>query len=102
MDHSKYLTTQIRINGQYTDKDKWTINELLTIICVQEKERSIHETPKSANMVTHNKGNGKKRKDALSKRKHLDVQMKQNGNKGKCFFYKQNGHMKKDCAKYKK
>ena len=46
-------------------KDKWLINKLL-IMCVQEEEGSAH-------MVTHDKGNGKKGKDVLSKGKHLNV-----------------------------
>ena len=49
-----------------THKDKWSINELLTM-CVQEEERLIHETPESAHMVTHNKGNAKKTKILLAK-----------------------------------
>ena len=53
-------------------------------------------------MVIHNKGNGKKGKDALSKGNHLNVQRKWNGNKGKCLFCKKMEHMKKDRAKYKK
>ena len=80
-------------------KSKWPINELLTM-CVQEEERLKHEAPKSAHMVTHNKGNGK-RGNGIP-RLHKTVQMKQNGTKMNFFFCKKVGHMKKDCLKYKK
>jgi len=96
--HVEYGPFKISYN---THKDKWSINELLTM-CVQEEERLKHETPKSAHMVIHDKENGKKGKSALGKGKHFNVEMKLNGNKGKCFFCKKTGHMKKDCAKYKK
>ena len=80
-------------------KGKWPINELLTM-CDQEEERLKHEAPKSAHMVTHNKGNGK-RGNGIP-RLHKTVQMKQNGTKMNFFFCKKVGHMKKDCLKYKK
>ena len=57
-------------------KDKWSINELLTM-CVQEEERLKHEAPKSTHMVTHNKGNGRRGNGVPGVRK--TVQMKRNG-----------------------
>ncbi|XP_016494370.2 uncharacterized protein LOC107813597 [Nicotiana tabacum] len=52
---AKYGPFKISYN---THKDKWSINELLTM-CVQEEERRKHETPESINMVTHGKINAK-------------------------------------------
>ena len=43
-----------------THKEKWSINEHLTM-CVQEEERLKHETFESAHYVNHAKENAKKR-----------------------------------------
>ncbi|XP_070026462.1 uncharacterized protein LOC142182230 [Nicotiana tabacum] len=51
-----------------THKDKWSINELLTM-CVQEEERLKHEIPESVIMVTHGKRNAKKGKSVPMKKK---------------------------------
>ncbi|XP_070020435.1 uncharacterized protein [Nicotiana sylvestris] len=51
-----------------THKDKWSINELLTM-CIQEEERLKHGTPESVNMVTHGKTNAKKGKSIPMKKK---------------------------------
>ncbi|XP_070022775.1 uncharacterized protein [Nicotiana sylvestris] len=52
-----------------THKDKWSINELLTM-CVQEEERLKHEIPESVNMVTRGKRNAKKGKSVPMKKKN--------------------------------
>jgi hypothetical protein len=49
-----------------THKEKWSINELLTM-CVQEEERLKHENLNSAHFVTHKKGKWKKGKCAKIK-----------------------------------
>ncbi|KAH1226544.1 hypothetical protein GmHk_11G033180 [Glycine max] len=66
-------------------KDKWSINELLTMR-IQEKERLKHGAPESAHMVTHNKGNGRRGNGVLGV--HKTVQMKRNETKIDCFFCK--------------
>nr|XP_009795901.1 PREDICTED: uncharacterized protein LOC104242524 [Nicotiana sylvestris] len=77
-----------------THKDKWSINELLTI-CVQEEEMLKHEIPESVNMVTHSKRNAKKGKSVFMKKKRTF-------DKNVCRFCKKKGYWKKDCLKYKK
>ncbi|XP_070050775.1 uncharacterized protein [Nicotiana tomentosiformis] len=77
-----------------THKDKWSINELLTM-CVQEEERLKHETPESVNLVTHNKRNAKKGKS-------VPMMKKGTFEKDACRFCNKKGHWKKDCLKYKK
>ncbi|XP_059450912.1 uncharacterized protein LOC132181688 [Corylus avellana] len=85
-----------------THKEKWSINELLTM-CVQEEERLKHENLESAHFVTHKKGKGKKGKGAEIKwKKDGQASFKPYGNKDACFFCKKKGHKKKDCLKYKK
>ncbi|POO01288.1 Zinc finger, CCHC-type [Trema orientale] len=83
-----------------THKDKWTVNELLTM-CVQEEERLKHEKLEVANLTTHDEANDKKAK-ASPKGKKNNVPKWKRGNEGKCFFCKKKGHMKKDCLKHKK
>ncbi|KAL0313068.1 UNVERIFIED_CONTAM: hypothetical protein Sradi_5706100, partial [Sesamum radiatum] len=41
-----------------TQKEKWSVNELLTM-CVQEEERLKNENIEVANLVNQNKGKGK-------------------------------------------
>ena len=53
---SEYSPFKISYN---THKDKWSVNELLTM-CVQEEERLKHEKPLSVHMATHDKGNAKR------------------------------------------
>lgn len=79
-------------------EEKWTINELLTH-CVQEEERLKNEAPESAYVVSHSKKNGNKGKGVFGKSNA--VKMNKDDNKVKCFFCKKDGHMKKDCFKYK-
>ncbi|XP_027102953.1 uncharacterized protein [Coffea arabica] len=55
---SEYTPLKISYN---THKDKWSINELLTM-CVQEEKRLKHETLESVHLMTHGKGNTKKGK----------------------------------------
>ena len=79
-----------------THKDKWSINELMTM-CVQEEERLVMEMGESAFLTT-----------AYGKNKAIKSQANQKGNGkiptqavikkvAKCFFCKKKGHMKKNC-----
>ena len=77
-----------------THKDKWSINELLTM-CVQEEGRLMMEEGEHVNLTTFEK----KRKDQAKRKGKIPIQ---SGIKeSKCFFCKKKGRMKKDCSKFK-
>ncbi|KAL5832264.1 hypothetical protein ACOSQ4_017618 [Xanthoceras sorbifolium] len=80
-----------------THKDKWSINELMTM-CVQEEGRLLME--QSDNVMLATQGKGKIQANQKGKGKippKADIKKE-----SKCFFCKRKGHMKKDCAKFKK
>ncbi|KAL5823734.1 hypothetical protein ACOSQ4_021634 [Xanthoceras sorbifolium] len=80
-----------------THKDKWSINELMTM-CVQEEGRLLME--QSDNVMLATQGKGKIQANQKGKGKitpKADIKKE-----SKCFFCKKKGHMKKDCAKFKK
>nr|KAJ0189297.1 hypothetical protein LSAT_V11C800450030 [Lactuca sativa] len=81
-------------------RDKWTLNELISF-CVQEEERM------NAHFASTSKGKGKRnRKEAankgpVQKKQHLgNDQKKKESGPPKCFFYQEPGHLKPDCPKY--
>ncbi|KAK9913445.1 hypothetical protein M0R45_037261 [Rubus argutus] len=92
-------------------KDKWTLNELISI-CVQEEERMKKEEV-VVNLVNkpqpkHHKPKGKKNGSSSSAAaKNPTLAPKPNNLKAKnntsfkCFFCKREGHMKRECTKYK-
>ena len=80
-----------------THKDKWSINELLTM-CVQEKGRLKMELGESALMAME----GKDHNQAKKKRKGKIPPQGGIKKVNKCFFYKKKGHMKKGCTKFQK
>lgn len=94
----EYGAFQISYN---TQKEKWSINELL-IMCVQEEERLKYGKVKSAYLTTYKGGQWKKGKGDQKWKKLGKMPFKNHGNKDACFFCKKKGHMKKDCPKYKK
>ena len=76
-----------------THKDKWFINELMTM-CVQEEERLLMEQGESAFLTNQ----GKNKDQAKEKGKvteQADIKKE-----SKCFFCKKKGHIKKDCTKF--
>ena len=84
-----------------THKDKWSINELMTM-CVQEEERLVMKMSESALLTT-----------ACGKNKIAKSQANQKGNGKilpqadvkkvtKCFFCNNKGHMKKNCPRFQK
>ncbi|KAK2452328.1 hypothetical protein QL285_000128 [Trifolium repens] len=78
-----------------THKDKWSINELLTI-CVQEEERLMMEEGEKVNLTIQ----GKKKKGFAKDKNNIPPQpiIKKESS---CFFCKKKGNMKKDCLKFK-
>jgi hypothetical protein len=96
---TEYTPFKISYN---THKDKWLVNELLTM-CVQEEERLKQEKPQSVHFVaTHDKGKSKRGKCVPHLKKDNKLSNKKIDNKDTCFFCKKGGHMKKDCRKYKR
>ena len=92
-----------------THKDKWSINELMTM-CVQEEERLVMELGESAMLATvqgKNKAENSDKSQATTSRAnqkgkgkippHSDIKKA-----NKCFFCKKKGHERKDCDKFKK
>ncbi|GFY88656.1 hypothetical protein Acr_06g0005960 [Actinidia rufa] len=78
-----------------THKDKWSINELLTM-CVQEEGRLGMEEGEKVNFTIQ----GKKKKDQAKYKGKIPAQLDIK-KESKCFFCKKKGHMKKDCSKFK-
>ena len=73
-----------------THKDKWSINELLTM-CVQEEGRLMMEEGENVNFTTF----GKKRNDQAKRKGNIPIQ-RGIKKESKCFFRKKN-----DCLKFK-
>ncbi|KAL6349885.1 hypothetical protein AAG906_001772 [Vitis piasezkii] len=73
-----------------THKDKWSINELLTM-CVQEEGRLKMELGESALMAME----GKDQNQAKKKRKGKIPPQGGIKKVNRCFFYKKKGHMKR-------
>ncbi|KAL0297691.1 UNVERIFIED_CONTAM: Retrovirus-related Pol polyprotein from transposon TNT 1-94 [Sesamum radiatum] len=94
----EYGPFKITYNAQ---KEKWSVNELLTM-CVQEEERLKNENIEVANLVTQNKGKGKRSKFGPYQKRTGNMSNESFGNKITCFFCRKTGHKKKDCLKYKK
>ncbi|RVW62445.1 Retrovirus-related Pol polyprotein from transposon TNT 1-94 [Vitis vinifera] len=81
-----------------THKDKWSINELMTM-CVQEEGRLLMEQGESAMLVMQRKG--KKGKSQASQKGKQQISPKSDIKKDeKCFFCKKKGHVKKKCLKF--
>ncbi|KAL4348515.1 hypothetical protein GQ457_17G027250 [Hibiscus cannabinus] len=79
-----------------THKDKWSIDELLTM-CDQEEGRLILEMGESALAVTQGKRSVQARQKGKAKMQpQADIKKEFT-----CFFCKKKGHLKKDCVKYK-
>ena len=90
-----------------THKDKWSINELMTM-CVQEEEKLVMELGESAMLATTF---GKNKRNDTSQTYTSKSNQKGKGRippqadikkENKCFFCKRKGHVKKDCPKFKK
>ncbi|KAK9741622.1 hypothetical protein RND81_03G117900 [Saponaria officinalis] len=82
-----------------THKDKWSINELMTM-CVQEERRLLMEEGEKVNFTT----------TSSSKKKNYHYKEKGKGKitadptikkESKCHFCKKKGHIQKDCPGFK-
>ncbi|KAA8541366.1 hypothetical protein F0562_025315 [Nyssa sinensis] len=82
-----------------THKDKWSINELMTM-CVQEEGRLIMEMGESAMLATQGKNKSQANKKGKGKEKlapQADIKKDP-----VCFFCKKKRHVRKDCPKFQK
>ncbi|XP_017621321.1 uncharacterized protein LOC108465501 [Gossypium arboreum] len=79
-----------------TYKDKWFIDELLTM-CDQKEARLILEMEESALTITQGKKTIQAKQKGKAKMQPQDDIKKES----KCFFCKKKGHLKKDCIKFK-
>jgi hypothetical protein len=85
---TEYTPFKISYN---TYKDKWSVNELLTM-CVQEEKRLKHEKPQSVHFVAaHDKGKSKRGKGAPHLKKYNKLSIKKNDNKGYLFLLQKIG-----------
>ena len=84
-----------------TQKDKWTLNELISH-CVQEEDRLKRDKTESAHVTTTSKVNYRKRtKDKeTAVGKSQPKKQKTQDQAVTCFFCKKSGHVKKECPKY--
>jgi len=85
---TKYSPFKIFYN---THKEKWSVNELLTM-CVKKKKRLKLEKLES----------GKKGKPTFKVRKHKNMSTNNMEKITNVFLCKKWGHIKKDCSKYQK
>ena len=82
-----------------TQKDKWSLNELISH-CVQEEERIKRDRTESAHLASNSQNNKRKRTkdtaESKAQQKKLNTQVKA----FTCNFCKKEGHMKRECPKY--
>ncbi|RVW22351.1 Retrovirus-related Pol polyprotein from transposon TNT 1-94 [Vitis vinifera] len=89
---------QFKVSYNY-QKDKWTLNELISF-CVQEEERLKQDKTESAHLASTSKDKGKrKNKDNKVAASNGPEQKKQKV-EVTCFFCNKPGHTKKECTKY--
>ncbi|KAM7471147.1 hypothetical protein LguiA_009330 [Lonicera macranthoides] len=81
-----------------THKDKWSINELMTM-CVQEENRLLMEQSEGVHMAVQGKNKAPFKKDKGKGKIPPQADIKKDP---KCFFCKKKGHAKKECAKFQK
>ena len=84
-----------------THKEKWSINELMTM-CVQEEEKLVMEMGESALLTTACRKNKTTRSQANKKGNDKIPPQDDIKKVTKCFFSKKKGHTKKNCPKFHK
>nr|KYP31559.1 Retrovirus-related Pol polyprotein from transposon TNT 1-94 [Cajanus cajan] len=82
-----------------TQKDKWTLNELISH-CVQEKERQQREKTESAHLASSSQNRKRKNNKDVVERTSQQKKVKKDENIPTFFFCKKPGHMKKEYPKY--
>ncbi|CAN0847253.1 hypothetical protein LINGRAHAP2_LOCUS4878 [Linum grandiflorum] len=82
-----------------TQKDKWSLNELISH-CVQEEERLVRDRTESAHLTSSSQPKYKKRARDVVEKSFEHKKPKTQFEGFPCFFCKKTAHMKKDCAKY--
>ncbi|KAF1862954.1 hypothetical protein Lal_00009337 [Lupinus albus] len=81
-----------------TQNDKWSLNQLISH-CGQEDERLQRDKTESSHLVMTPQNNNKKNnKGAVSE--FFQQKKLKSGDKFTCYFYKKQGHIKKECHKY--
>ncbi|KAL3636649.1 hypothetical protein CASFOL_018948 [Castilleja foliolosa] len=91
---SQYGPFKISYN---THKDKWSINELMTM-CVQEEGRLRMEEGEKVNLTTASSSKKNKGHHKGKEKVSTSLGIKKEST---CYFCKKKGHMKKDCLKFK-
>lgn len=92
-------------NTYIAQKECWTLNYLITISVQQEHNNIREQGAKLANIVQTKQYKENENKDVVSGK---EKEKENNNSKAlkpvglKYFFYKMNGHMKKECRSYKK
>nr|KYP37407.1 hypothetical protein KK1_041400 [Cajanus cajan] len=83
-----------------TQKDKWTLNELISHY-VQEEERQQREKIENAHLVSSSQNRKRKNNKDVVERTSQYKKVKKDENTPTCFFCKKPRHdMKKECPKY--
>ncbi|KAM2147950.1 hypothetical protein ACFX1Q_004634 [Malus domestica] len=94
---NEYSQLKSTYNAQ---KEKWSLNELIAICVHEEQHIRSKIVDKKVNMVTEFKNNAQKLNSGRDTPK-FGVNKNSKSIKGKCFFCKKPGHMKRNCQKYK-
>ncbi|CAL1397367.1 unnamed protein product [Linum trigynum] len=82
-----------------TQKDKWSLNELISH-CVQEEERQARDRTESAHLASSSQNKIKKRARDVAEKSSQQKKPKMQTEGFPCYFCKKTGHMKKECPKY--
>lgn len=82
-----------------TQKDKWSLNELISH-CVQEEERQQQDKTESAHLASTSQNEKKKRAKVAAEGSSQQKKQKKQDEEFTCYFCKKSGHMKKECSKY--
>ncbi|KAM7531010.1 hypothetical protein LguiB_034420 [Lonicera macranthoides] len=90
--------TQFKVSYN-TQKDKWSLNELISH-CVQEEERQQRDKTESAHLASTAQNKKKKRVVVAVEGSSQQKKQKKQDEGKPCYFCKKEGHFKKECSKY--
>ena len=82
-----------------TQKDKWSLNELISH-CVQEEERIKRDRTESAHLTSNSQNNKRKRAKDTTESKAQQKKLSTQAKVFICNFCKKERHMKIKCPKY--